>query len=40
MMFYQPMFQISQVALVAQATPSLPEMTFKNIEHAWQEYNQ
>lgn len=40
LMLDQPMFQISQVVLVAQATLSLPEMTFKNTENAWQEHNQ
>lgn len=38
--FHQPMFLISQVVLVAQATLSLPEMTFKSTWNAWHEYNQ
>lgn len=32
-MLYQPVFQLFQVVLVAQATLSLPEKTFKNTEN-------
>lgn len=33
LMLYQPVFQLFQVVLVAQATLSLPEKTFKNTEN-------
>lgn len=32
-MLHQPVFQLFQVVLVAQATLSLPEKTFKNTEN-------